>query len=63
MTDDGPAQGAGTFGHVTGGGDWWTPLNFAVVSCDVAGSRAGASAQNITPLPSWSRIVIDPCGR
>src|SRR5262249_56147966 len=39
-----------------------SPVNFAVVSFDVAGSFAGAIAQSMAPLPSCRRTVTGPCG-
>jgi hypothetical protein len=37
-------------------------LNFSVASLEATGSLAGADAQNIVPLPSWTRIVTVFCG-
>jgi len=47
----------GTCGQSAGGGVCFAPLNFALVSFDTAGCIAGAEAQNIVPLPSWTPIV------
>jgi hypothetical protein len=52
----------GTCGHAGGGGVCFAPLNFSVASLEATGSLAGADAQNIVPLPSWTRIVTVFCG-